>query len=73
MPSVDPSKYVSIQTGARLAGLSRLYLRELVKAGKIKGIEIDGYYFALRSDCEKFERDPSGRGRPRTRPADGRG
>jgi hypothetical protein len=72
MPSIDPKKYVSIQTGARLAGVSRLTLREAVKAGRVSGIEIDGYYFALRSACEKFERDPVGRGRPRTRPADGR-
>jgi hypothetical protein len=72
MPKIDPSHYVSIQTGARLAGISRLHLRECIKAGRVQGIEIDGYYFALRSSCEKFERDPVGRGRPRTKPADGR-
>jgi hypothetical protein len=72
MPKIDPAHYVSIQTGARLAAVSRLTLREAVKAGRVQGIEIDGYYFALRSACEKFERDPVGRGRPRTRPADGR-
>lgn len=65
MPTIDPKKYVSIQTGARLAGISRYYLREQIKKGRIPGIEIDGYYFALRSACEKFERDPIGRGRPR--------
>lgn len=72
MPKVDPKLYVSIQTGARLAGVARITLREAIKAGRVQGIEIDGYYFALRSACEKFERDPVGRGRPRIRPADGR-
>ena len=73
MAKIDPKAYVSIQTGARIAGLSRLHLRRLIKAGRIQGIEIDGYYFALRTSCEKFERDPVGSSRPRTRPADGRG
>jgi hypothetical protein len=73
MPKIDPTLYCSIQTGARLAGVSRLHLRESVKSGRIQGIVIDGYYFALRSSCEQFERDPSGRGRPRTRPANGKG
>jgi hypothetical protein len=72
MPLVDPKKYVSIQTGARLAGVSRYYMRQLVKSGRVQGIEIDGYYFALRSSCEKWERDPAGKGRPRTKDADGR-
>jgi hypothetical protein len=73
MPKIDPALYCSIQTGARIAGVSRLHLRESIKAGRVQGIEIDGYYFALRSSCEAFERDPTGRGRPRTRPADGKG
>lgn len=72
MPNIDPKKYVSIQTGARLAGVARITLREAIKSGRLQGIEIDGYYFALRSACENFERDPVGRGRPRVRPADGR-
>jgi hypothetical protein len=76
MAKIDPKAYVSIQTGARLAGVSRYYLRELVKkgpgAGGIAGIEIDGYYFALRTACEKWTRDPVGRGRPRIHKADGR-
>jgi len=69
MPVIDPKKYVSIQTGARLAGVARLTLREAIKSGRVPGIEIDGYYFALRSACEKFERDPVGRGRPREKKA----
>lgn len=69
MPTIDPTKYVSIQTGARLAGVARLTLRDAIKSGRVQGIEIDGYYFALRSSCEKFERDPVGRGRPTSTPA----
>lgn len=69
MPTIDPKKYVSIQTGARLAGIARLTLRQAIKSGRVKGIEIDGYFFALRSDCESFERDPVGRGRPPAAPS----
>lgn len=72
MPNINPKDYVSIQTGARLAGVSRLTLRQAVKSGRVRGIEIDGYYFALRSACEKFETDPVRTGRPRMHPADGR-
>lgn len=71
-PTVDPKKYVSIKTAAAIAGVSRLYMRTMVKDGRIPGIEIDGYYFALRTACEKYERHPSNLGRPRTKPADGR-
>lgn len=69
MPRIDPTLYVSIQTGARLAGVAKITIREAIKSGRIKGVELDGYYFALRSDCEAFERDPVGRGRPRLSPA----
>lgn len=69
MPTIDPTKYVSIQTGARLAGVARITLRQAIKSGRVPGVEIDGYYFALRSACEQFERDPVGRGRPAATPA----
>jgi hypothetical protein len=69
MPTIDPAQYVSIQTGASLAGVTRLTLREAIKAGRVRGMEIDGYYFALRSACENFEKDPKGGGRPRATPA----
>lgn len=72
MPKIDHTLYVSIQTGARIAGCSKFTLREAIKKGRLQGIEIDGYYFALRSACEKFTLDPVGRGRPRVHPADGR-
>lgn len=69
MPTIDPTKYVSIQTGARLAGVARITLRQAIKSGRVPGVEIDGYYFALRSACDQFERDPVGRGRPQATPA----
>ena len=69
MATIDPAKYVSIQTGARLAGVARITLRQAIKSGRVPGVEIDGYYFALRSACEAFERDPVGRGRPPSTPA----
>jgi hypothetical protein len=40
-------------------------MRALAKAGKVRAFEIEGMWFVLRRDAAAFERDPSGRGRPR--------
>jgi hypothetical protein len=64
-PKLDPSLYVRIGTAAKLAGVSRLWMRKQVESGAIAGVEIDGQWFALRSSAAAFKRDPVGRGRPR--------
>jgi hypothetical protein len=60
-----PGEWVSVGTAAGLAGVSRDWMRALAKAGKVRAFEIEGMWFVLRRDAAAFERDPSGRGRPR--------
>jgi hypothetical protein len=60
----DPSQWVSIGTAAALAGVARSWMRVRAKEGTVSAIEIDGQWFVLRSDAEKYERHPSV-GRPR--------
>lgn len=64
MPKIDPADYVHATHGARLAGVSRLWMRELVKNGKIDGFEIDGFVFVNRAAAAAFDRHPTA-GRPR--------
>lgn len=68
---IDPSKYCSIKTCAAEAGVSRMTIREAVKSGRLQGVQIDGYFFALKSACRRFKLDPVRTGRPRIHPADG--
>jgi hypothetical protein len=64
-PRIDPSRYLTIGHAAKLAGVSRLWMRTQVKEGKIGGIEIDGVFFAERSSVAAYAKTPAGRGRPR--------
>lgn len=66
MPKIDPTLYVTIGHAAKLAGVTRFWLREQVKAGRVQGVCIDGVYFALRSSVQAFAKSPSGIGRPRS-------
>jgi hypothetical protein len=66
MPKIDPTRYITIGHAAKLAGVSRLWMRTQVKEGKIGGIEIDGVYFAERSSVMAYAKTPAGRGRPRS-------
>jgi len=64
-PKIDPDKYVSIGTAAKLANVSRLWMRKLVQGGHVAGVEIDNQWFALRSAVESFAKTAPERGRPR--------
>ena len=61
---IDPAAYVTIGTGAALAGVSRFWLRQTVQAGRLPGFEIDGQWFVERAAAAAFERHPTA-GRPR--------
>lgn len=63
MAKIDPTLYVTIGSAARIADVDRFWMRQLVKAGKIPGVEIDGQWFALRSAVEKYQRSEMGRPR----------
>jgi hypothetical protein len=63
MAKIDPTLYVTIGSAARIADVDRFWMRQLVKSGKISGVEIDGQWFALRSAVEKYQRSDTGRPR----------
>lgn len=64
-PKIDPDKYVSIGTAAKLANVSRLWMRKLVQGGHVAGVQIDNQWFALLSAVKSFADATPGRGRPR--------
>jgi hypothetical protein len=61
---IDPAAYVTVGTAAALAGVSRFWMRETVKAGRLPGVEIDGIWLVERAAAAAFERHPTA-GRPR--------
>lgn len=62
---IDPDDYVTIGTAAKMANVSRLWMRQLVKEGHVAGIKIDTQWFALRSAVAAYSESVSSRGRPR--------
>jgi hypothetical protein len=62
---IDPSLYVRVGTAADLANVSRFWMLQHVKAGKVPGVEIDGQWFVLRTAAVAFERHPHA-GRPQS-------
>lgn len=64
-PKIDPDRYVTIGTAAKLANVSRLWMRKLVQGGHVAGVKIDTQWFALRSAVESFAETSPERGRPR--------
>jgi hypothetical protein len=60
---IDLTKYVSVGTAADAAGVSRLWMRELIKAGKVAGIQIDSRWYAERAAVAAYERSATGRPR----------
>lgn len=67
MPRIDPATLITITNAAKVAGVSRFWMREQAKAGKIPGVCIDGVWFVDRAAASAFTRHPS-RGRPRNAP-----
>jgi hypothetical protein len=72
MQRIDPTKYVSILNAARLMGLSRQHVHNLLDSGRIRGCQIEQYRFVLKADCSTYTRTAGAGGRPRQKPADGR-
>jgi hypothetical protein len=64
-PKIDPALYVRVGTAADLANVSRFWMLQHVKSGRMPGLEIDGQWFVLRSAAVAFERTP-GVGRPQS-------
>lgn len=64
MPKIETSDYVTVGHAAKMADVSRLWMRTLAKDGKVRAVEIDGQWFIHRKDAEQYERHPTA-GRPR--------
>ena len=64
-PKIDPDQYCTIGTAAKLANVSRLWMRKLVQAGHVAGLQIDNQWFAKRSSVESYAKTMPGVGRPR--------
>lgn len=64
MAKIETSEYVTVGHAAEIADVSRLWMRKLAQAGKLRAVEIDGQWFIYKKDAEKYERHPSA-GRPR--------
>jgi hypothetical protein len=60
---IDLTKYVSVGSAADSAGVSRLWMREMIKAGKIAGVQIDGRWFAEAAAVAAYQRTDTGRPR----------
>ena len=64
-PKIDPDKYLTIGTAAKLAGVSRLWMRQLVQGGHVAGCRIETQWFALASAVKAYAASHNATGRPR--------
>jgi hypothetical protein len=60
--------FVGLVEGAAIADVTEQWLRQLVKAGKVRGHKIGRNWRVSLADCQWFARHPTA-GRPRTREA----
>lgn len=63
MDQVQPDEWVSQAEAARLRGVTRQAIAKLVKAGRVRLLEIGGHVLVNREDIETFE--PRQPGRPK--------
>lgn len=56
---IDTTDYVTCTNAARLAGVSRQWMRQLAEAGKVRSVVIDGLLFVRREDALKLSPDKS--------------
>lgn len=64
-PKIDPDRYMTVGNAAKLANVSRHWMRRLIQEGHLQGTAIDGQWFAVRSAVEAYAKSPAATGRPR--------
>ena len=64
----DPKDLISQADAAKLRGVSRASINELVTRGRLKTVEIGGKPYLYRAEVEAFEPDKGGRP-PKSSPA----
>lgn len=57
----DPKDLISQADAAKLRGVSRASINELVTRGRLKTLEISGKPYLYRAEVEAFEPDKGGR------------
>jgi predicted DNA-binding protein (UPF0251 family) len=67
LKSFDPADWISQSEAARLRGISRQAISNLVAKGRFKTLIIAGKTLLCRSDVEKFQPNPAGRPAKRKR------
>jgi hypothetical protein len=54
---IDTDDYVTCTNAAKLAGVSRQYMRRLAMDGRVRSVVIDGLLFVHRADALKLSSD----------------
>jgi hypothetical protein len=54
---IDTDDYVTCTNAAKLAGVSRQYMRRLAMDGRVRSVVIDGLLFVHRADALKLSPD----------------
>lgn len=54
---IDTDDYLTCTNAARLAGVSRQYMRRLALDGRVRSVVIDGLLFVHRTDALKVSPD----------------
>jgi hypothetical protein len=62
---IDPDDYVTVGTAAKMANVSRGWMRRLLMGGHVAGVLIDKQWFALRSAVDAYSKTIPPIGRPR--------
>ena len=58
---IDTDDWLTCTNAARLAGVSRQYMRRLALAGRVRHVVIDGLLFVHRADAERLKVSPDTR------------
>jgi hypothetical protein len=56
---IDTDDYVTCTNAAKLAGVSRQYMRRLAMDGRVRSVVIDGLLFVHKADALKLSPDNS--------------
>jgi hypothetical protein len=54
---IDTDDYVTCTNAAKLAGVSRQYMRRLAMDGRVRSVVIDGLLFVHKADALKLSPD----------------
>ena len=57
----DPAEWISQVEAARIRGVSRQAIHNLIKRGRLSTLEVGGYLLVNRAEVENFEPAPPGR------------